>query len=208
MKHAPLVFNGNGCSLTLITLVCLITTAIGQGCSKKDLSEIADSISEKGESFVKESRKLTDSLVNEPEQPPTPTGELELQFDTPVRFEAANVQVFCVGYGRPNSLQLLTYDASADRLPDSGLLIEAATEIETVALLVGKTLACNLFVATGYNRPVLSTSIETPVEVRFDAMNFSAGTVTGTILPCSLKRPDGEMVELSGGTFTAIMLSE
>ncbi|MCC9601093.1 hypothetical protein LOC67_11095 [Stieleria sp. JC731] len=188
------------------TRVCVFTLMIGfsAGCSKEKLSELTNTVAEKGESLVRESKKMTDSLVNEAPAVIGPTGNAQLNFSEPLKFSEASIRLHTVGDGRENSLQLVTYDPSKATVPSPAMFFETATSIETVPLMGGQTIKGTLYVDRGRNLPLLRTSIDHPAEIQFASMNFADNTIEGTISNCVLVQPDGETVEIEGGVFTAI----
>ncbi len=175
------------------------------GCSKKQLSDLADTVSEKGGDLIRESKQATDSLVNDPEPQPGPTGHFSVQLASPLEFDQATIRLFVIGDGRPQSLQIATYDTESDQLSSPSLFLVGSTSIETIPLHENQTIACDLFIAPPLNRPLLRTPIGSTVDVTFDSIDFSVGTITGIISSCTLLSSDGTSVNCNGGQFRAVI---
>lgn len=186
-------------------LWAFLLAGVSVGCSKEEIIELADQVQEKGEGFVVESKKVTDSLVRGPEEEEIPTGRMTIATPDPIEVDFALVKMHVVGDGRDQSLQITSYDPTSEAMARPAVLLHASTNVETVALLAGKPLKCNLFIQTELNSAIARTPVNEPVTVNFGAMNMQERSITATIDPCVLVGSDGETIDVSGGEIFGIV---
>lgn len=188
-----------------LTIGVLLLTSLSTGCSKKKLDELADKVQKQSENLVNESKKMTDSLVETAKEQLPETGKMTIKTSEPVEFDQAVVTMHVVGDGRMNSLQITTYPVGSEYASSPACFLHATTEIETVALLAGKSVACNLFLEANSNSPIARTPVGKPVSVTFGSMNMQEKTITATIDSCSLIGSDDKPVAVAGGEVLAVV---
>lgn len=188
-----------------LTVASILWMGCVSGCSKEKLNELADTVKEQGGNLVKESKKMTDSLVEPAEEPLPETGKMTINMADSIEINQAIVQMHVVGDGRKNSLQITSYPPGQPRVPSPAVFLQATTEVETAALLAGKSIACTMFFDAGGNLPIAKTAPDHPIIVTFGSMNMQEKTIPATIDACSLQAADGTSVDLLGGEILAIV---
>ncbi|QEF98473.1 hypothetical protein Mal15_25250 [Stieleria maiorica] len=186
----------------LALAICLVALP---ACSKEKLKELADTVQKEGESLVKESKKMTDALVETAEEPLAETGKILLKTPEPLEIDQAVVKVHVVGDGRKHSLQITSYPPGAERTPAPAVFLHATTDVETVALLAGKSLPCNMFVEPRAGAPIARNPIGHPVSVTFESMNMQEKTITATIDACTLIDSNDQPLAIAGGEILAVV---
>ncbi len=148
---------------------------------------------------------MTDALVEPAEEPLPETGKLLIKMDEPLEIDHAVVKMHVVGDGRKNSLQITSYPPGVEHTPAPAVFLHATTEVETVALLAGKSLPCNLFVEPRAGAPIARSEIGHPVSVTFGSMNMQEKTITATIDTCTLIDSNDQPLALAGGEILAVV---
>lgn len=192
LRHVPTLF------------VCLLLFS-GGGCSKEKLADIATKVKDKGTDLVKESKKMTDSLVEGPVIPEAETGNVSIQ-TTPqaIEIDQAIARLYVVGDGRKHSLQITSYPPGADKTGSPAIFIQATTDIETIPLLAGKSIPCNVFLEA-QGGVIARNPVGKPVDITFGSVNFETNTVTATLPACMLMQADNQPLSVGGGEILAVV---
>ena len=190
---------GRGATVAFLAVCCI------SGCSKEEMKGMAEKVQQKGEQFVVESKKVTDSMVRGPAEILGPTGNISIATKTPIDVDYALAKMHSVEEGRANSFQISSYDPESGKVTLPAVFLYATTEVETVALLAGKSLPCNLFVERGSDSSIARTPVGSPVIITFGSMNMQEKTITATIAPCKLLGSDGNPVDVAGGQILAVV---
>ena len=98
----------NAFAVLTISLFCF------SGCSKEKLTDLANTVQSQGENLVKESKKMTDSLVETAKEQLPETGKITIRTPEPIEIEQAVVKLHVVGDGRKHSLQITSYPSGAE----------------------------------------------------------------------------------------------
>ncbi|QDV45650.1 hypothetical protein Enr13x_55290 [Stieleria neptunia] len=187
----------------LLLLLCLPALS---ACSKDKLKELADTVQKEGTNLVKESKKMTDALVEPAKEELPETGRMVIKTAEPIEIDQAVVTMHVVGDGRKNSLQITSYPPGAERASAPAVFLHGTTTVETVALLAGKSLSCNLFVEPKAGAPIARNEVGRPVSVTFGSMNMQEKTMVATIEPCTLIGSDDQPLEIGGGEILAVVI--
>ncbi|MCO8124381.1 hypothetical protein NHH03_21760 [Stieleria sp. TO1_6] len=190
---------------TLALLLIPFGVMLAQGCSKEKLTQIANSVQQQGEQFVIESKKMTDSLVETPEEPPAETGKITIGTDKPLEIDQAVAIMHDVGDGRQNSLQITSYPPDSQHPSAPAVFLHATTDVQTIALLGGQSIQCNLFIEPKSGAAIARNEIGRPVTVTFGSMNMEQQTITASIEPCVLIGSDNQPMNISGGQILAVV---
>ncbi|MCA9139640.1 MAG: hypothetical protein KDB00_22860, partial [Planctomycetales bacterium] len=193
---------GAGQTLSLLAFFCLISIS---GCSKEKLSDIANKVQTQGESLVKESKKMTDALVETAKEPLNASGHMTIKSAEPIEINKAVVKMHVIGDGRKNSLQITSYSPGVAHTSVPAVFIHSTTSIESVALLAGKSVPCNVFIEPKSGAPIARNEVGRPVAVTFGSMNMQDKTITATIEPCTLIGSDDQPLKIDGGDIVAFV---
>ena len=194
-------------------LFCLCVPVLG-GCSKEDLekaassakqaaSDVASKGMEQGEKFVAKSKEVTDSIVEKAEEALPPSGSIKIQTAKPIELNEGVIVLYSVGDGRKNSMQITSYDPGKPAIGETAVFIHATTDIETVALLGGKTVPCNVYVESG--GVVARNLIGQPVQISFATINVEKNTINATLPACKLLGSDNKPLDIAGGQIEAVI---
>ena len=123
--------------------VSMFFVLLGSGCKQEQLEQFAKQVQE----------QTIDKL-------PTPmkivsTGGFKLQVDKAIETSKGNVRLIVIGDGRPNVLQLRSYQNLADDDFPS-VLVQANTTATDIAQLVGQTLNATVYVSASKYEPIWS----------------------------------------------------
>lgn len=193
---------------TLKTLSILLGLSVFccSGCSKEKLNDLANQVQTQGESLVKESKKLSDSLVETAKEQLPESGHMTIMTSEPIKIDQAVIKMHVVGDGRKNSLQITSYQPAMANTAAPAVLIHSTTAIETVALLAGKSLPCNVFVEPKSDAAIARNEIGRPVAVTFGSMNMQEKTITATMEACTLMGSDGQPLQIDGADILAVVV--
>jgi hypothetical protein len=200
-----LAVGGASHRVSAVSFTLVICLAISPGCSKKKLEDIANQVQAKGKDLVKESKKMTDSLVKEAEAVLPESGNMTIQTPETIEIDQAVIKMHVVGDGRMNSLQITSYPPGTEYPPAPAVFLQATTAIETVALLAGKSVPCNFFIDRQSGAAIARNEIGQPVSVTFGSMNMQEKTITATIEACRLVGSDNEPLVIGGGKILAVV---
>jgi hypothetical protein len=119
------------------------------GCKQEQLEQFAKQVQEQTIDKLPSSMDL-----------PTPmkiisAGAFKLQVDKPIETTKANVRLIVIGDGRPNVLQLRSYqDLAADEFP--AVLVQANTTATEISQLVGQTINATIYLSASKYEPIWS----------------------------------------------------
>ncbi|MEO1526131.1 MAG: hypothetical protein AAFX06_11895 [Planctomycetota bacterium] len=201
--HVP--GSSRGCFAAVLSLLLGLVLSIG--CSKEDLENAANSAKQAASDVAAKSKQVTDSLVEKAEEALPSAGKITLQTATePIETDRGVIVLYRVGDGRKNSMQITSYKPGASSIGTTAVFIHATTEIDTVALLGGKTIPCNVYVESG--GVVARNVIGQPVDVSFATINVQENTISATMPPCTLLGSDNKPVSISGGNIVAVVTEQ
>ena len=155
-----------GCHFVSLCLPwALVGVSLMAGCSKKELEEAANAVTEKASSVAESVKTQGGQLAENATEAATSggsvvdklktatslgeTGKIVLRSTEPIEVPRAAIVLHSVGDGRKNSLQITSYLPGAESTGSPSVFLHANTEIKSLAELEGKTMACNLFVERG-----------------------------------------------------------
>ncbi len=184
-------------------ILILAAILIPTGCSKEERQKIATSIQQQTQNIAEKTQQYTQAAVEKVEEQLPAAGSISLRMDPPLELDSASARVVSLGEGRGFVFQLSNYELGEGPKTYPSLLIQGPTEMETVASLTGKTIACDFYLRTSHNDPVLMAGIGRPVEVNFGAFDAKSNTINASIYSGSLVSSDNRKVNLSGGKVIA-----
>lgn len=175
------------------------------GCSKEDIEGLGDTLKEQTDKIVQQGKDAAGKIAQEGEALLPESGKISLQSAPPVETSKAIAEMHVVGDGRKNSIQICSYEPGAQTTGSPSVFIHATTSIQSVALLAGQTVPCNVYVEMSPNSPIARNQIGSPVPIVFGSMNMSEKTITATIGQCTLVDTDGKPFSVGGGEILAVV---
>ena len=178
----------------------LVMLVLFPACTKEKLEEISSGLEE--------------GLGQLPGAPLDPikevlpeTGKIELQSSPPITVDKAIAAVYAVGDGRPNSVQITSYDPGGTSTGSPSIFLHGNLDsgTSTVALVANKPVPCMMYVEQTSGGEVFRTPVGSPVKVIFGAMNMQEKTIEATLGPCALRGSDGNSIRIPGGKILAIV---
>ena len=122
-------------SSTTLVLSFTLVLFLAPGCSKEELNQALESAKSK-------TKSLTSSTV---EEIVPVSGEVILNFKTnPIKIANAEIDLIRIRDGRPNVIQITTYDPETSARSYPVLLLHGITNISTTASLAGETIQCDV----------------------------------------------------------------
>lgn len=191
-----------------LTLLLLVVVA-GSGCSKEEMQE-------KLEAAKAKTKSLTDSAVQAVEERLPESGHVALELDAsqgsgasgPIELKLANIEVIAIGDGRPNVVQIVTYDPSASSRTFPSLMLHGTTTASSASALSGTTVDCDMYYQSSASDPIAKTAIGQTVAVSFGALNAEDNALPATIGAVGLVGSDDQPVRIRGGELLAVIRGE
>jgi hypothetical protein len=126
-----------------LLLVCVFAVS---GCKQEQLEQFA--------------KQVQEQTIDKLPELPTPmkivsVGAFKLQVDKAIETSKANARIIIVGDGRPNVLQLRSYqDIAAEEFPS--VLVQVNTTATDISQLVGQTLNATVYLSASRYEPIWS----------------------------------------------------
>jgi hypothetical protein len=180
-------------SIELFSFVLwMLSLLIGSGCKQEQLDQIVKQVQE----------QTIDQLP--PPMKVVSTGAFKLQVDKPIESNKANVRLIVIGDGRPNVLQIRSYqDIAADEFPS--ILAQANTTATDVSLLVGKTLDATVYISASKFEPIWSCLDQSTAKLTINS--FQENVLQGE-LRCDKLISSQDIASPLSGTWEAILQSQ
>ena len=116
-----------------LTLLLLGIVIAPTGCSKEELKQ-------KFEEVKAKTKSMTESAVQAVEEKLPETGHIALEMNPPVEFKKADLELISIGDGRPNVVQIVTYDPRATARGFPSLMLQGTTTATSASALAGETV--------------------------------------------------------------------
>ena len=187
------------CALILIGLLVPI------GCSKEERDKIKTTFQEQTQNIAEKTQQYTQAAFEAVEEKLPAAGRISLRMDPPIEFDSATAQVVSLGPGRGNVVQISNYELGAGPKTYPSLLIQGATDAETVAALAGQTINCDFYMRASYSDPVLMNASGRPVQINFTKFDVGSNTISASIYSGALISSDDRQVNLNGGKVVALI---
>ncbi len=168
------------------------------GCSKDEVKKAFDSAAAK-------TQELAKSSVEKIEQQLPETGSVSLQVTPAVEIKSANVQVISIGDGRPNVVQVVTYDPQASSTSFPRMMLHGTTTVTSAAALSGEEVQCDMYYQNSYSSPIAMTKPGSSVVVKFTRFDPERKVVEASLGMANLMGSDGKTVKVGGGSLVAMV---
>ncbi len=182
----------------LLFLVALIVPA---GCSKEEMKQAYEEAKAKTES-------LTESAVQAVEDKLPESGSITLEMTPAAKARQADVEVISIGDGRPNVVQIVTYDPSAGTRTFPAVLLHGTTSATSVSALAGETVNCDLYFQASPTAPIAMTKPGGSVAVTFGSLNVDDNALPATLGSAELIGSDDKPLQIRGGEIVAVVRGE
>ena len=185
-----------------ITPILMVVLSISSGCSKEEMNQALEKAKSKTQS-------MTQSAVQAVEEQLPETGMINLNM-TPsaVAISAVDLELISIGDGRPNVVQIVTYDPSASTRSYPALLLHGTTEISSASALAGERVLCDLYYQATNSSPIAMTKPGEAIVVEFQQYKPEDNALTATVGAVALLGSDDRTVQIEGGDFLAVIRGE
>ncbi len=183
----------------VLTLFLFVVLLIPAGCSKEEIKEKLKEAQQKVES-------VAESTVKAVEDKLPPTGSIALELSKPVEeLKRADFELIVIGDGRPNVLQILTYDPASSTRPYPCMLLHGTTSATSAAGLSSETVACDMYFQSSPTDPVVMTKPGSSVPVTFRTPSVEDNTLSATLGAAELVSSDNSSISIRGGELVAVI---
>ena len=186
----------------IIFLPSILVLILAAGCSKEEMNQALETAKSK-------TKSITDSAVEAVEETLPETGEVTLNLKPdPIAIANAEIDLIAIGDGRPNVIQIATYDPDASSLSYPALLLHGVTDMSTTSSLSGQKILCDVYYQENETSPIAMTKPGEALTVTFQQYNPTEETLTATLGVISLLASDGSVIRIEGGAVLAVIREE
>ena len=183
---------------SVVAFALLLTLSVSNGCSKEDVKQALDDA-------TAQTKRLTESAVEAVEERLPETGKIQLKTNPPTEpIKRADVELIAIGDGRPNVVQILTYDPSTSARSFPAVLLHGTTDASTVSSLAGTTIQCDMYLSTASSAPIAMTKPGQSVAVTFGPLIPEDNAISATLGMASLIGTDDQPITILGGEILAV----
>ena len=183
-------------------LIALVPIAIvAAGCSREEVKQ-------KFEEAKAKTQAMAESAVEAVEERLPDTGSFTLETDPPVEIKKADIELISIGDGRPNVVQIVTYDPSTTARAYPSVLLHGTTTATTAAALAGETVMCDMYYQASATTPAAMTKPGGSVSVEFGALNTEDNALPATLREAELVGSDDKPIQIRGGAIVAVIRGE
>jgi len=188
--------------LSTVSLLWMLLVPLVLGCSKEEMSQALESAKSK-------TKAMTASAVEAVEDKLPESGSITLdRTPQPVTISQADITLISVGDGRPNVVQITSYNPSSASRSYPALLLHGITNLSTASSLEGEKIACDLYLQESETSPITMTEPGHAIVVDFQQYNSVENTLTANLGMISLRGSDDSVLEISGGKVLAVIRGE
>ena len=189
-------------SSTTLVLSFTLVLFLAPGCSKEELNQALESAKSK-------TKSLTSSTVEAVEEIVPVSGEVILNFKTnPIKIANAEIDLIRIRDGRPNVVQITTYDPDTFIRSYPILLLHGITHISTATSLAGETIQCDVYYQERETSPIAMTLPGEAITFTFQQYNPTDQLFTASLGMISLHKSDGSTIQVDGGNALAVLREE
>lgn len=178
-------------------LLILTITALLSACSKEEVKQAFDSAAAK-------TQELAAPVVDKIEQALPESGSVALQMTPPAEIKSAGIEVIAVGDGRPNVVQVLTYQPG-DSTSYPRMMLHGTTASAGPIDLAGQELKLEMYLQMSSSAPIAITQPESPATVSFERHDAENNAIHASLSPVELMGADGKKVTVMGGNIVAVI---
>ena len=186
-------------SSIMVVLPFTVVLFLAPGCSKEEMNQALETAKSKAES-------MTNSAVEAAEETLPEAGEVTLNFKPdPIAISNAALDLISIGDGRPNVVQISTYNPNASSRSYPALLLHGITNISTASSLAGEKVQCDVYFQKSENSPIAMTQPGEAMTVAFQQYNPTDKALTATLGIISMRGSDGSVIQIEGGDVLTVI---
>lgn len=186
--------------LRAFCLLAVVMAIWPLGCSKDEVTQAFNDAAAK-------TQELAAPVVKKIEAQLPESGSVTLQMTPSSEFNSASIEVIGLGQGRPNVVQVLTYDPSKRSRTFPCLMIHGTTTAASPSDLSGQKVPCELYFQFSATAPIAMTKPGSPVAVTFDRFDTENNALHATLGMVELDGADGKKISIRGGSLVAVVKS-
>jgi len=161
------------------------------------------------ETAKSKTKSLTNSAAEAVEETLPESGEITLNLKPePIKISNAELRLISIGDGRPNAVQVLTYDPDASSRSYPALLLHGTTNVSTASTLAGEKVLCDVYYQESETSPIAMTEPGEAMSVAFQQYNPADKALTATLGMISLRGSDGRVIQIESGDALAVIREE
>jgi hypothetical protein len=169
------------------------------GCSKEEIKEKLKQAQEKVEAVAESTAKAVEDRLPE-------TGSITLELSQPTeQLKRADFELIVIGDGRPNVVQILTYDPGSSSRDYPCVLLHGTTKATSAAGLSSETVACDMYFQASASGPVVMTKPGASVLVTFGSLSVEENTLSASLGAAELDSSDNSPISIRGGDLVAVV---
>ncbi len=186
-------------SSIMVVLPFTVVLFLAPGCSKEEMNQALETAKSKAES-------MTNSAVEAAEETLPEAGEVTLNFKPDsIAISNAALDLISIGDGRPNVVQISTYNPNASSRSYPALLLHGITNISTASSLAGEKVQCDVYFQKSENSPIAMTQPGEAMTVAFQQYNPTDKALTATLGIISMRGSDGSVIQIEGGDVLTVI---
>ncbi|TWU58283.1 hypothetical protein [Rubripirellula reticaptiva] len=191
--------SSDGKVLPLMMLVVLLATACSSGCSKAEMKQALEEAKVKTQDLAASTQKAVEKHLPS-------SGEITLRTTPATKTTGrATLEVIAIGNGRPNVVQVTSYDPANSSKDYPAILLHGTTDASSVSALAGKTVSCDVYLHASRTSAVAMTGPGQSAQLTFTSINSDDQTIKATIGAVQLVTSDGKAVSVQGGDLLAVV---
>ncbi len=189
-------------SSIMVVLSFTLVLFLASGCSKEEINQALETAKSK-------TKSMTNSAVEAVEDTLPESGEVTLNLKpNPIAISNAELALMTIGDGRPNVVQITTYDPDASARSYPALLLHGITATSKASSLAGEKVPCDVYFQENESSPIAMTQPREAMTVTFRQYNPTDKALTATLGMISLRGSDGSVIEIEGGDVLAVIRTE
>ncbi|MDA9934546.1 hypothetical protein OAG76_00545 [Rubripirellula sp.] len=189
-------------SSIMVVLPFTLVLFLAPGCSKEEMDQALETAKSK-------TKSMTNSAVVAVEETLPESGEVTLNIKpNPIAISNAELDLISIGDGRPNVVQITTYDPDASSRSYPALLLHGITNMSTASSLAGEKVQCDVYYQASETSPIAMTQPGEAMTVAFQQYNPTDQALTATLGMISMLGSDGSVIQIEGGDVLAVIREE
>ena len=189
-------------SSIMVVLPFTLVLFLAPGCSKEEMDQALETAKSK-------TKSMTNSAVGAVEETLPESGEVTLNIKpNPIAISNAELDLISIGDGRPNVVQITTYDPDASSRSYPALLLHGITNMSTASSLAGEKVQCDVYYQASETSPIAMTQPGEAMTVAFQQYNPTDQALTATLGMISMLGSDGSVIQIEGGDVLAVIREE
>jgi hypothetical protein len=186
----------------ILSTMAVLPLILILGCSKEEMSQALETAKSK-------TKSITTSAVEAVENNLPESGEITLHIEpNPITISNANIELISIGDGRPNVVQITTYDPDASSRSYPALLLHGISNISTTPSLAGEKVQCDVYYQADQNSPIAIAKPGEAITVEFQQYNPTDNVLTAKLGTISLRGSDDSVIHIDGGDLLAVIREE